>query len=40
MNEKTKTLESTLPHMPDAEAIRQELAKSRNIIDLHVKDRT
>lgn len=38
MQEKSQTPESALPHMPDAETIRQELGKARSINDLTGKD--
>lgn len=38
MSEEKQTPESALPHMPDAETIRQELAKAKNINDLTGKD--
>jgi hypothetical protein len=38
MSDENKTPESGLPHMPDAETIRQELGKAKNINDLTGKD--
>lgn len=38
MSDEKKSTESGLPHMPDAETVRQELAKARSIDDLTGKD--
>jgi putative transposase len=38
MKEQNESTETTLPYMPDAETVRQELAKARSINDLTGKD--